>query len=66
MTEWINVKDKLPEYNEWVLAYPTKKNGVAMGFLSKTAGEWVTAQITDWWQQPTHWMPLPEPPDNLD
>jgi hypothetical protein len=65
MGEWISVKDKLPELNEWVLAYPTQKDGVAMGYLSKYHG-WITSNSSAWWQTPTHWMPLPPAPEEIE
>lgn len=71
MSEWISVKDKLPENNVTVLAYceKTKKyfigNAIYRCFSdgvywrhegARGAMYTVTSKVT-------HWMPLPEPPE---
>lgn len=66
MTEWISVKDRLPEKNTWVLCYVKwmipvfemergirKSSDVKKVFFD---GEF---RIEN---KPTHWMPLPELP----
>jgi len=57
---WIKV-DQQPPPRKWVLAYPTMLNGVALAMLLNN-GKWMNAEHSEWWQPPTHWMPLPEPP----
>lgn len=69
MSEWISVKDRLPETGIYVLASCTMKvrdkidyrNAVVMaftcdeGFVDTELDEVIT-------EGTTHWMPLPEPP----
>ena len=77
MSEWISVKDRLPELDQKVLVvsatYPNKINGAVRRF----------EDIGWYWEQHhsgdlnddgnyefdddytyTHWMPLPEPPED--
>lgn len=75
-TEWISVKDKLPEPGELVLCYfdgilneyyrMKKKNDTVSGFgTSKhhVVRELITKNGERWADEGvTHWMPLPEPP----
>ena len=49
--EWINKKDKLPDSDEYVLAY-------IPGFLVQR-----TKRGTPVFDIATHWMPLPKPPE---
>ena len=38
--------------------------GVQMGWFSAFHKCWLTTEGKDVWAEPTHWMPLPEPPKN--
>jgi hypothetical protein len=58
-SEWISVKERLPEPGERVLY--CYRGFVGEGYVTKS-GEWERAGI---WTRyyPSHWMPLPEPPE---
>ena len=59
MREWISVKDKLPENDEYVLTYSKNHSPrIQCGFYSTFSKQWLrtsTPYISDW-------QPLPEPP----
>ena len=63
--EWISVKDRLPEIGQKCLI--ANREIVVRGWL-RPDGVWKTGVSSDeiWSKfslyQPTHWMPLPEPP----
>ena len=64
MSEWISVKDRLPETSGRYLTYATTPDGSGSftkdyKVLTFFVGEisWVCANSIV-----THWMPLPEPP----
>lgn len=71
--EWISVKDKLPKYHERVLVcqvrwsvYGIDTREINMGQRVSTSsnGErWCLEKSSDRLYKPTHWMPLPEPPN---
>jgi hypothetical protein len=62
-SEWISVKDRLPEIDTYVLAYSTKYERVDVYYY---------ARENEWWDYEgwasaiyfgiTHWMPIPAPP----
>jgi hypothetical protein len=64
--DWISVKDRLPEEDDDYLVYGEDHRGFIF-----TGCDWFVVDCKDWWNNPhgqvTHWMPLPEPPeDNND
>ena len=67
MSEWISVKERLPEYDDDVLLWASSWDHVYVGYW-RHSEEWIGRHraesegplpTTD----PTHWMPLPPPPD---
>ena len=56
--EWISVKDRLPDESGLVIGYDIVW-GVGCFYYH-------TDMQTSTWQQITHWMPLPQPPKELD
>lgn len=76
MTEWISVKDRLPNPNEKVIVYNAENDGTFFARRLVSRFVWwdsVTKEYINWRWLPygytnimlasvTHWMPLPEPP----
>ena len=60
MQGWISVKDRLPEEGTWVLVW--EKQGFAYTD-ELTSGGWKIG--ADNGAIITHWMPLPEPPEEV-
>ncbi len=59
--QWISVKDRLPENGKKVLVYcKENKNDYEIGAYSDTYMGFFVRQT--WYENITHWMPLPEPP----
>ena len=61
MSEWISVKERLPEETYLVLVWDNDCDQVAIASLQRDGswcgdGVWKDANVT-------HWMPLPEPPE---
>lgn len=56
---WISVEERLPEAKQRVLTY-SPVDGIAMG-AHMGDGRWLV--ISSYPDTPTHWMPLPTPPD---
>jgi hypothetical protein len=55
--EWINFKDRLPD-KEYILG--CNEEGMMHSFFDKD-NPWHMCEWNDF--QPTHWIPLPEPPE---
>lgn len=57
--KWISVNERLPEEDKDVLIYVPSKNGDSAHWVRDyhINGKWIIHGY-----EPTHWMPLPEPP----
>jgi len=68
MSEWINIKDKLPEYGEEVLVEvnghrgPSWRNNHNLVAYLTQGGCWLEERHGVNPLSVTHWMPLPPPP----
>ena len=63
--KWISVKDRMPEPGVNVLArcFYHERWQMFVCYVSKrNLGNWYTG-VAGQWAQVTHWMPLPEPPE---
>lgn len=72
MSEWISVKDRLPEHPELVLAIVSGKpwKNVTLDGAYQLASYdpdcgWIVEEYPEWEEGAvvSHWMPLPEPPE---
>ncbi len=65
MSEWISVKDRLPETEDMYLCYlATGKVTEFYLNANEMSGDRKWGYGID--QEATHWMPLPEPPKEQD
>lgn len=68
MSEWISVKDRLPEVGEQVIVYRQKKDHKSKKEICFDSIAILCHDNLVWWNshflgyEVTHWMPLPEPP----
>ncbi len=61
MSKWISVKDKLPKDDEYVLTYSKDhRPHQQIGFYSTFSEQWLQTSSA----YPSHWMPLPESPND--
>ena len=61
---WIPVSERLPEDYESVLIFTGAI--ITYGFHNSNIPQWAGDGIfyhSDWYNQVTHWMPLPQPPE---
>lgn len=61
--EWISVKDRLPEQGQEVLTY---YNLIAQGMYYVDQYPNEMTENGDIVKELTHWMPLPEPPKDIE
>lgn len=59
MSEWISVKDDVPNASDSVLI-ATRSGGVGEGCLEDGTWWWISEVKV--YVEVTHWMPLPSPP----
>lgn len=59
--QWISVKNRLPDKNQYVLGYFTEMDGTSMA-MRIIPGQNVNERGAIGGYGATHWMPLPEPP----
>ena len=71
--EWISVEDRLPERGQDVLIYFETGNNMAVGFITgqdKSLSFWATYTDDGWYTDcdsiPQFWMPIPEPPKEME
>lgn len=66
MSEWRPIETAPKDGRTILLAMPVG-DGLGVGYWMEEANEWVPAApiivLTVFMTQPTHWMPLPEPPE---
>jgi len=62
MSEWISVKERFPNEGDLVLISDAREDSpaVMVSFYIHKVGRW---GFRDLEFDPTHWMPLPEPPN---
>ena len=58
--KWISVEDRLPENGVWVMAYQDC-GWIGVAQIEEDGWHWYTQDLVKL-SDPTHWMPLPEPP----
>lgn len=62
MTDWVSVKDRLPQAKETVLAYEAAFDSMSMAYRLPNTEEWIDTGDYYALDAVTHWMPLPKPP----
>lgn len=60
--KWIPVTERLPEPFEIVIIFDRKHNHVIDGYMTRHK-EWIGVRMN---HEVTHWMPLPEPPKEVE
>lgn len=69
MSEWISVKDRLPEKGKLVLIWTgndDRRPAIFLAYLDDDGQEWVDGDYYTGAEYVTYWQPLPEPPQEPD
>lgn len=61
--KWISVKDRLPEKGTYVAVYYGKFTGNIVDVMAWDGEAWYKTALREDAEWITHWMPLPEPPE---
>ncbi len=66
MSEWISIKDELPEFHEEILFYVDDQLAVMKGAFYRNSHKFKAygkfTEASFYKGEVTHWMPLPKPP----
>lgn len=62
MSEWISVKEELPEQFHVVIACRTNKAGERVVEAGYYSGDGIWKTVAQPTKGVTHWMPMPKPP----
>lgn len=62
VNDWVSVKDALPRKETDVLVWLESLNGIAVAQYDGD-GEWLEADECNITRRVTHWMPLPDAPE---
>lgn len=67
ISQWISVKESLPEQETPVLGITSGKTIVTITYTKTEIGSFQFRTIFDYCRVPniTHWMPLPKPPEEI-
>ena len=65
--EWISVKERLPENDQWVLCFMKDKAFGTFRVFQWNYIDWQWNDGNEWYDEKdvTHWMPLPPAPEDL-
>ena len=69
MSEWISVEDRMPEAYEWVLIYEPDAEETSRSVrcsFARDNGTWYGGFSDLSAEEVTHWMPIPEPPKEVE
>lgn len=61
--EWININDKLPDSIGHYLVYGGDNLHYTAWAFFNSENKWVDFNKTSFYENVTHWMPLPSPPE---
>ena len=66
-TRWISVEDRLPEIGKWSLCFSRGYQYILfLDSINNDGSPFWLGEGGDWEPPVTHWMPLPEPPENKE